>query len=405
VLAAAVAVTGEAPQSAPSRPNIDKTLQACAQCHKDRFGSLDTAVGGGWITPGDPEASRMYMQIAKGHKKDNTRLTDADAKALFDYIKGLKAADFKTPAAVKVAGTATRATTQNANATAAARAGFARATEACGQCHKPRYESVDIAGQLTWIEPGDPEASRFYMQIARNHMKGATRLTDADAKAVFDYIVSMDPKRAAALAAAASRPVSRPSGDPTGFHLRIHCGAGKEYKGGDYKDPDGNTWLADRKYTDGGWGYVGGMAHWHPAGNPEMIENTKMETLYRSERSNMDAYKITVPADGLYTVKLHFAENFDQVVAPRQRIFSILMGGKEVIKDLDVYKEAGSYAALVKTVETQVTDGLLNVEFKTHSQWGVMINAIEVIYGKADAKSKTGAGKGAASTSAPGAKE
>ena len=174
-----------------------------------------------------------------------------------------------------------------------------------------------------------------------------------------------------------------PAGKTPAFYLRIHCGTEQTSKGADYKDPFGNLWQAERPYVKGDWGYVnavGGGGHWHPAGNPERIENTTMEPLYRSERHDIDRYCITVPENGSYIVKLHFAENFDHITSPGQRVFSICMGGKEAIKDLDVYGEVGSYAALVKKVQTEVTDGVLTIEFKkTKGAWGPMINAIQVI--------------------------
>lgn len=268
---------------------------------------------------------------------------------------------------------ATNVVPQNADIT--------RIMNTCAKCHKPWNSKSDVAGQDGWIVPGDPIASRFYRMIRKNHMRGATRLTDDDPGIVYNYIRNMKGEDAAEKTGSTG---TAGGGAMTNFHLRIHCGAGKNYKGGDYVDPDGNTWLADRQYKKGGWGYDGGGAHWHPYGNPQTIQNTTMPDLYRSERSGMDSYRITVPANGKYTVKLHFAENFDHINTPEQRVFSIFIGGKEVIKDLDVNKEVGSYEAIVKTVETEVTDGLLAIEFVQKAQWGAMINAIEVISKKAE---------------------
>ncbi len=387
LVSAALALTQVSSRPSPTDGTVNRVLGDCARCHAAQCRGVDAATKCGWIKPGDPERSPLYVyaKLGNDHKPTATRLSDADLRAVRDYIESMKAPpvnvavkDGKTdPAAVSTAG-----------AKLPTDAAIQRARLACAKCHMERHQDVDIAGQRDWIVPGEPDASRFYRQIARNHMKGVTRLTEDDAQAVYDYIERLAPAGAASTGSSAPAgtsegPVALKPGD---FPLRINCGSST-----DYKDPDGNTWRADRKFAKGGWGYVGGEAYWHPKGNPERIENTNMEALYRSERSNHDAYRVTVPANGRYTARLHFAESFDHIDAPTQRVFSVLVEGKEVLKELDVYEEAGFAVALVKTVEAEVTDGVLNIDFRWKSQWGPMINAIEVIH--------------AASASAPGGKE
>jgi len=61
----------------------------------------------------------------------------------------------------------------------------------------------------------------------------------------------------------------------------------------------------------------------------------------------MDAYKFTVP-DGRYTVRLHFAETFDGILGPGERVFSVSVPGQETLKDLDLFKTVGPLKPLVK---------------------------------------------------------
>jgi hypothetical protein len=77
------------------------------------------------------------------------------------------------------------------------------------------------------------------------------------------------------------------------------------------KDAEGNVWLADQ-------GFAGGQT----IERPEIqIANTKSPDIYRAERYSMDSFSWPVP-DGKYVVKLHFAETFEGITGPGQRVFS-----------------------------------------------------------------------------------
>jgi len=72
-----------------------------------------------------------------------------------------------------------------------------------------------------------------------------------------------------------------------------------------------------------------------------------MPTIYETERYSMDSYKLTVP-NGKYTVRLHFAETFEGVLGPGERVFSVGVPGQETLKDLDLYKTIGPLKPLSK---------------------------------------------------------
>lgn len=372
IIFAAVFAVAQQAATRPSSSSADfkRLLGDCARCHESECASLDAAVQGNWIKPGAPEGSMLYNQLADAGRwspemKQAVKLSDDDKKAVYGFIKSLKPADF--------AGKGPSSTGPVVALSPELEAKFHRVESACGQCHKVRHQAVDLAYRPGRIVPGDPESSRLYCQIKSHHMRGATHLTDADTQLVYDYIRALKPDALATTEAVETPTTTITSTGPVPpFQLRIHCGSAK-----DYTDGEGNVWKADRAYAKGGWGYEGGQAHQHP--RDSTIQETKTPELYLWEHSDLERYRITVPAPGRYTVKLHFCENFDQVNSPGQRVFSILMGGKEVLKDLDVYKEAGYQAALVKTVQTDVTGGVLTIDFRKNSQWGPMINAIEVM--------------------------
>jgi len=157
-------------------------------------------------------------------------------------------------------------------------------------------------------------------------------------------------------------PTAPATGVPTAKTIRIKAG-----KSEPVKDAEGNVWLADQ-------GFEGGQTIERP---DIQIANTKSPDLYRSEHYSMDSFSWPVP-NGKYTVKLHFAETFEGITGPGQRVFSFNVQGKE-FKDFDVWVKAGGpLKAYVETVPVEVTDGKIKVTF-TPKVENPQICAIEII--------------------------
>ena len=132
-----------------------------------------------------------------------------------------------------------------------------------------------------------------------------------------------------------------------------------------YTDTSGNVWQADSGFIDGQSGNLGNIT----------IANTSDPRIYQTERFKLTGYAFAV-ANGTYTVRLHFAENF--YTAPGQRVFSVNVEGTP-INNLDVFAEAGAaHTALIKTANVTVTDSQLNLGF-TAAVGETMIDGIEVI--------------------------
>lgn len=175
---------------------------------------------------------------------------------------------------------------------------------------------------------------------------------------------------------------------PTAKDIRIKAG-----KSEPVKDAEGNVWLADQ-------GFEGGQTIERP---DIQIANTKSPDLYRAERYSMDAFSWPVP-NGKYLVKLHFAETFDGITGPGQRVFSFNVQGRE-FKDFDVWVKAGGpLKAYIEAVPVEVTDGRIKVTF-TPKVENPQICAIEIIpHGGGEAASapaqagglgpRTGGGRG-----------
>ena len=149
---------------------------------------------------------------------------------------------------------------------------------------------------------------------------------------------------------------------PAAKVIRIKAG-----KSESVKDAEGNVWLADQ-------GFEGGQTIERP---DIQIGNTKSPDLYRAERYSMDSFSWPVP-NGKYVVKLHFAETYEGITGPGERVFSFNVQGRE-FKDFDVWAKAGgSLKAYVETVNVDVTDGKIRVAF-TPKVENPQINAIEII--------------------------
>ena len=135
-----------------------------------------------------------------------------------------------------------------------------------------------------------------------------------------------------------------------------------------YTDAEGHVWLPDQGFADGD--------SVERAGDLQ-IANTKDPALYRTERYGMSSFSYKLP-NGKYTVKLHFAETYEGITGPGQRVFSFNVGGHE-FKDFDVWAKAGGpQRAYVETVNVDVTDGKLDIKFTPNVE-NPEINGIEII--------------------------
>jgi len=108
-----------------------------------------------------------------------------------------------------------------------------------------------------------------------------------------------------------------------------------------------------------------------------VITNTTSPDIYRAERYSMTEFTYPVP-NGKYLVKLHFAETFEVIAGPGDRVFSFNVQGKE-FKDFDVWvKAGGSLRAYIEAVPVEVTNGVITITF-TPKVENPQINGIEIL--------------------------
>jgi hypothetical protein len=135
-----------------------------------------------------------------------------------------------------------------------------------------------------------------------------------------------------------------------------------------YTDSAGNVWLPDQ-------GFEGGDV---VERDPDTaMANTPDPGLFRSEHYGMSSFACKIP-NGRYTAKLYFAETFDGITGPGQRVFSFNVQGQE-FKDFDVWVKAGGpNRAYVETVPVEVTNEVFRIDFIPQIE-NPEINALEII--------------------------
>lgn len=170
------------------------------------------------------------------------------------------------------------------------------------------------------------------------------------------------------------------------YLYRVNCG------GPEYKDRNGNTWMADRHQTDH---LTWGSKSWTDSfkGMPpffasqrrisDPVKGTYDWPLFQTFRYGRDklSYEFPVP-DGEYLVEVYFSEPWygtgGGIDCRGWRLFDVAVNGKTFIKDLDIWKETGHGAALKKSFKAKVTGGRLIVSFPRITSGQAVISAIAV---------------------------
>ncbi|HLP75460.1 MAG TPA: malectin domain-containing carbohydrate-binding protein, partial [Candidatus Paceibacterota bacterium] len=159
-----------------------------------------------------------------------------------------------------------------------------------------------------------------------------------------------------------------------------------------YTDSSGNVWQAEQ-------GFEGGSTV--ERDEALQIAGTKDPALFSSEHYSMESFSCKLP-NGKYLARLYFAETYEGITAPGERVFTFNVQGRE-FKDFDVWKKAGgSLRAYIESVPVEVTSGVFRITFTAQVE-NPQINAIEILpEGSAEAsavKSAPAANVAAATTS------
>jgi Malectin domain len=121
--------------------------------------------------------------------------------------------------------------------------------------------------------------------------------------------------------------------------------------GSQFTAADGTSYQADTLFS-------GGNTYRTTAA----IAGTTDDALYQSERYDNFTYNVPV-ANGDYVVTLKFAEiDFSSA---GMRVFDVLIEDATVVSNLDVLAQVGRKTAHDVTVSVRVTDGMLNITFRS----------------------------------------
>lgn len=168
------------------------------------------------------------------------------------------------------------------------------------------------------------------------------------------------------------------------YVYRVNCG------GPAYVDHLGNKWMPDLHQYKDEWG----SSSWTDdfAGMPPMfgsqrrindpVTNTVYWPLFQTFRYGRDKLQYDFPlADGDYQVELYFAEpwyGLGNINATGWRLFDVAVNGKTMLKDVDLFKEAGFAGAVKKVLDVHVSDGHLSINFPKVASGQAVISAIAI---------------------------
>ena len=141
----------------------------------------------------------------------------------------------------------------------------------------------------------------------------------------------------------ASFAATPPPPAPVAFPLGLNAG------GTQYVDAGGTLYQADRYFTGGATTSTG-----------VAIQGTGDQSLYQTQRYGNFSYAIPA-TNGNYDLTLRFVETTFSSIG--QRVFDVIVEGKVVLNNLDIFRSAGQNTALDIIFTVNVSDGVLNIGF------------------------------------------
>ena len=132
-------------------------------------------------------------------------------------------------------------------------------------------------------------------------------------------------------------------------------------------------WVADEDFSGGTATSTGAAI------NTSLIPNPAPQAVYQTNRYGSFTY--TIPgftANASYIVDLHFAETY--WTAPGLRLFNVLINGKQVLKNYDIFASAGGeFIATVQSfAATADATGTITIQFVPGAADNPQVNGIEI---------------------------
>ncbi|MBS1512854.1 MAG: DUF4982 domain-containing protein [Bacteroidetes bacterium] len=160
---------------------------------------------------------------------------------------------------------------------------------------------------------------------------------------------------------------------------RVNCG------GPEYTDVFQQQWDADDYYSDSWTSNFSGMPKNFASQRRTFapIKNTADWKIFQSFRygKNKLRYDFDVNDDEMYRVELYFIEPWLGTAgenAAGMRLFDVAINGNTVIKNLDIWKEAGSNTVLKKVFTVKPVDGKISISFPSSNAGQAIISGLVV---------------------------
>ncbi len=169
------------------------------------------------------------------------------------------------------------------------------------------------------------------------------------------------------------------------YLYRVNCG------GPEYNDVNGQRWLADRDFAEGlSWGSLSwamDYANVPPRLGSQRetfapIIGTADQALFQTYRYGREKlrYRFAVP-DGNYRIELYFAEPWYGAGGGNcagWRLFDVAVNGTAVLRDIDLWAEAGFAHAVKKVVNARVKGGWVEISFPRVASYQAVISGIAI---------------------------
>jgi len=144
-----------------------------------------------------------------------------------------------------------------------------------------------------------------------------------------------------------------------------------------------SPFVADKDYSGGSTASVTNTI------STSGVTNPAPQAVYQSNRYGNFTYTIPgLTANGSYTVRLHFAEEY--WTAAGKRVFNVGINGTQVLTNFDIFATAGGeYKAVVKQFNATASgSGAITIQFTTVTD-NAQINGIEILGGSSPTPTPT----------------
>ncbi|WP_219994686.1 carboxypeptidase regulatory-like domain-containing protein [Actinokineospora spheciospongiae] len=120
-----------------------------------------------------------------------------------------------------------------------------------------------------------------------------------------------------------------------------------------HTDRAADSWVADRAWTPGGYGY---LSNGPVVTTKKAIAGTEDDTLFQTQRESAGGYRFDALPAGTYQVELSFAELKPAIVAGK-RVFDVSLNGTKVLANHDIAATVGTLTADTREFWVTVPEG------------------------------------------------